>query len=242
MVAKYSAIARRAKQIPSEYLLFMGDSHVERLAVQLVDPWSINAGVGSDTTVGILRRITDYEPLDRWSCVVIWVGFNDLQFRSVDQIRTNFRALVGRIGSEANVLILELLPINEQIVRPYNVGKNAQIQQLNTLLEDMASELENVSFVPLPSQLYTKTGELDAAVQTGDGVHLNNVGLSLVKSHLQRRMGHCRRQASPDATPKANWQPLRSDELTIEQIRTSAVQLALADRNNSPARSHSPDS
>jgi hypothetical protein len=54
---------RQDQQLPPDLFYFIGDSYVQGLAVQSITLSSVNLGIGSDTTDGVLRRLTVYKSL-----------------------------------------------------------------------------------------------------------------------------------------------------------------------------------
>jgi hypothetical protein len=57
--------------IPSGAVIFIGDSITQGLAVSAVYPKSVNYGIGSDTTIGVIKRLSDYKSLSRARAIVI---------------------------------------------------------------------------------------------------------------------------------------------------------------------------
>ena len=58
--AKILAYHKRIdSNIPDDAVIFIGDSITEGLAVSSISPVSVNYGIGSDTTLGVLQRLSN---------------------------------------------------------------------------------------------------------------------------------------------------------------------------------------
>lgn len=58
-------------------VIFFGDSITQGLCVSAVASHSVNYGIGSDTTFGVLERLKYYRSINRADVVVISIGVND---------------------------------------------------------------------------------------------------------------------------------------------------------------------
>jgi hypothetical protein len=84
--------SRMDGNVPKQSVIFIGDSITQGLAVTAVINPSVNYGIGSDTTVGVLNRLPVYKSIEKASTVVIAIGVNDMEYRSNEEILRNLKA------------------------------------------------------------------------------------------------------------------------------------------------------
>jgi len=161
--------------VPAQSVVFIGDSLTQGLCTDAVASPSVNYGIGSDTTVGVLGRVAEYHCLLRASCVVLAIGVNDMKFRDNQQIIQNYRRILEVLPPSVPVVCSALLPVNESL-QSAGIVTNARIRDLNALLEALCSENKRCLFVDVGSSLVDASGNLSPAMQVGDGVHLNGAG------------------------------------------------------------------
>jgi len=71
--------------VPDDSVIFIGDSLTQGLCVSAVACPSVNYGIGNDTTLGVLQRISQYESIQRAKVVVIAIGINDWRFQTAKE-------------------------------------------------------------------------------------------------------------------------------------------------------------
>jgi lysophospholipase L1-like esterase len=173
-MAKYHE--RIDPNVPSGSAIFIGDSSFQGLCVSAVFTPSVNYGIGSDTTLGVLQRLPKYESLNRASMVILEVGVNDLKRRKDEEILSNYSSILKLLPSHLSVIISGILPVNEAIAH-HTKGYNARIMGLNSRLKNLCeSEKPRCTFVNSGPALVDSNGSLSTNYQEGDGVHLNGQG------------------------------------------------------------------
>ncbi len=180
---------RMIENIPHGSAIFIGDSITQGLCVAAVAPYSVNFGIGSDTTVGVLTRIPNYKvPLANASVVVIAIGVNDLRMRDNTEIARNFELILDALPPPATVVLSSILPVDERSRRDLD-GFSSRIVDLNSELQKLATSRTNVYYLDnKPTMDVDSDGRLDAALQCGDGVHLNSAGNTVWINNLQTLM------------------------------------------------------
>ena len=167
---------RMDPNVPSGSAIFIGDSITQGLCVSAVFTPSVNYGIGSDTTLGILKRLPKYKSLNRASIVILEVGVNDLKRRKDEEILSNYSSILKLLPSHLPVMISGILPVNEDIAH-HTKGYNARIRGLNFRLKNLCeSKKPQCTFVDSGRALEDSTGSLSRNYQEGDGVHLNGEG------------------------------------------------------------------
>lgn len=177
---------RQDQNLSRGYVVFIGDSHVQGLAVNEITPLAVNYGIGSDTTVGVFNRIKHYQSLRRAKLIVLMIGFNDLKIRETEQIIKNIEALVKLTPENVPLLITSLLPVDEKKF----IGSefNERIKQINASLSQFEREYRYVSYVDAAKLLVGSDGGLDPRFHIGDGVHLNGLGYSILIDLLRAKI------------------------------------------------------
>lgn len=173
------------KNLIENTVLFIGDSHIQGLAVSSIISNSVNFGIGSDTTKGVINRLPYYTHIFTSKHVILAIGYNDLKVRSLAEIIENFQTILNFFPTNVNVIVSAVHPIDEQFVK--TLTNNKQIKVLNSNIFQLTQEYENVSFIDIGEDLSTK-GVLSKKYHIGDGVHLNQAGYDIwitkLKIHL----------------------------------------------------------
>jgi lysophospholipase L1-like esterase len=164
-------------------VLFIGDSHIQGLAVSSIISNAVNYGIGNDTTLGVIQRLPIYKSLNSAKSVVLAIGFNDLSLRSNSEIADNVRMILNYIPTTTNIVLCAVMPIDDNIWDDKSL--NIRIIQLNSMLEGISSELNNVSFLNINDYI-TIDSKLGPKYHIGDGVHLSKEGYDIWIHHLKR--------------------------------------------------------
>jgi lysophospholipase L1-like esterase len=166
---------RMDQDVPDRAVVFIGDSLVQGLYTDAVANPSANFGIGGDTTAGVLARLPAYRSLQRASAVVVGVGLNDLKFRNNEAITANYRSILQTLPVNVPVVMSAVLPVNERVF-PHAAIANARIRDLNVSLAALCKADPRCLFADAGGSLVDASGNLAAAFQDGDGVHLNSAG------------------------------------------------------------------
>jgi len=157
---------------------FIGDSFVQGLCVSCIAHPAINLGIGGDTSYGVLRRLPEYPSLATAAAVVLAFGFNDLWFRSDEEIVANYRRVLEALPSQSPVVVTALFPVDDRD-EPVLAGMNRRIDGLNAALATLCRQRRYCVFVDIGPLLRDETGRLARDYHDGDGLHLNSEGNAL---------------------------------------------------------------
>ncbi len=171
--------------VPNGSIIFIGDSFIQGLCVSAVAPESVNYGIGGDTTVGVLQRLTSYSSLNQAGIVVVAIGFNDLKFRDNNGILRNYSAIAEQMPHNIPIIFSAVLPVNEKKHENLH-GRNQRIQAINTELKAFTMKSKNLFFVNVGPFLIDVQGNLADEYHDGDGVHLNARGNNIWIIELQK--------------------------------------------------------
>lgn len=161
------------KNLPTNSVIFIGDSLIQGMAVTNIAPKATNFGIGNDTTMGVLKRLPHYQSIFSAKHIIISIGHNDLKYRTLIETSENIERIIKQIPSNIPITLSAILPVSEQYV-PYT--NNDTIKKLNESIETMVAKYANVNFLNINYLLSNKTGELQERFHVGDGVHLNKKG------------------------------------------------------------------
>lgn len=178
---------RQDGSIPDNATLFIGDSIVQGLATAAVAARSVNLGIGTDTTAGLLSRLPLYQSMQSVGRVVLSIGVNDLQFRNNNEIVANYRALLNQMPDNAAVYVNSVFPVDEQY--GFAAGTNRRIAALNGALAKLVESFPNASYIDVHGQFSNQLGALRAELHIGDGLHLNTAGNLLWAAALREQLG-----------------------------------------------------
>jgi len=162
--------------VPERAVIFIGDSITQGLCVSAVTPLSVNYGIGSDTTFGVLQRLPDYKSIERASAVVLAIGINDIRRRSNDEIIENYRTIIGQIPKTTPIVLSAMLPLDEESRDEWQGRNQSRIRDLNSSIENLATADNRLFFVDAGPLLVDASGNLADKYHDGDGVHLNSEG------------------------------------------------------------------
>lgn len=177
--------SRMDDNVPDGAVVFIGDSITQGLCVSAVVPSSVNYGIGSDTTIGVLQRLPKYKSIGRACAVVVAIGINDMKFRSNEEILRNYSAIAGQMPENVPVIFSAVLPLDEKVRDEWQGRNQDRIRLLNSELENLTNEFEHLFFVDAGALLIDAQGNLADEFHDGDGVHLNSKGNAIWIQQLQ---------------------------------------------------------
>ena len=154
-------------------IIFIGDSHIQGLAVNEVTKEGINFGIGRDTSKTILNRVHQYQSVQSAKIVVLAFGINDFQHRSSAEMIKNYKSILQAIPKTTRVVINGVFNIDTE----HSTIKvtNEDILVFNEKLEQLCKDFKNTTFLSINSKL-THNKELLRGYHIGDGLHLNQRG------------------------------------------------------------------
>lgn len=174
--------------VPDGATIFIGDSITQGLATSAIARLSVNYGIGSDTTIGVLNRIKKYESLTRAEAVVIAIGVNDLRRRHDEEIIANYKDILDRLPEYLPIVVSAILPVDER-VQAVN-SENRRILGVNKLIRDLANRHDNATFLDAGDVLRGADNNLKSDFHIGDGVHLSSDGYRVWITELRRALNN----------------------------------------------------
>ena len=172
MVAFHMRIDRNT---PSESTIFIGDSHIQGLAVSAISPNAVNYGIGNDSTVGVIERLPYYESLSSSKLVVLAIGFNDLKRRNNEEITENIKTILMYIPSKSRIILCAINPVGEKKHETYG----DRINILNNSLRQISMQYSNVTYLNSFKEALSPKGYLQQKYLLPDNIHLSEQGYSI---------------------------------------------------------------
>lgn len=174
--------------VPDGATIFIGDSITQGLATSAISKLSVNYGIGSDTTLGVLNRVRKYESLTRANAIVLAIGVNDLRRRNDEKIIANYEDILSSLPKYIPIVVSAILPVDER-VQSVN-SENKRITRVNALLNELAGAYDNVTFSDAGILLRGSDNNLKANFHVGDGVHLSSDGYQIWIQELRRALNN----------------------------------------------------
>lgn len=171
--------------VPDRSVVFIGDSLTQGLCSDAIASPSVNYGIGTDTTLGVLTRMPNYRSLFRASAIVLAIGLNDLKFRDNQQIIQNYGRILEALPQDVPIFCSAVLPLNESVAVRSNVN-NARICELNEELKMLCIFDKRCVFVDIGRRLVDASGNLSTNFHDGDGIHLNAEGNQIWIDELRK--------------------------------------------------------
>lgn len=183
--------------VPDRSIVFIGDSLTQGLCSDAIVYPSVNYGIGSDTTVGVLARLPEYHSLRQASAVVLTIGVNDIKLRNNLHIVQNYHRILDALPQGIPIFCNAVLPVNEPVYGRSEVN-NGRILELNAALKVLWSEDARCIFVDVRGSLVDASGNLSTAFQDGDGIHLNAAGNRIWIDELRQAINKAQQVVSPN--------------------------------------------
>jgi len=165
-------------------VVFVGDSITERFNINeyFKSGNLINRGIPSDTTYGLFNRLNTNICNLQIGKLFLMIGYNDLQFRSNDEIILNINKILKNITAKS-IYVQSLLPVS--IDKP---EENTRIVMVNQMLKQIADE-NGVVFIDIFTPFLGNDGNGINPAMTGDGIHPNGEGYRLWANILKFDLG-----------------------------------------------------
>lgn len=187
----YLEMAHYHKRIDQSLLpnsiLFIGDSHIQSLYVQMEGLRSANFGIGNDTTIGVRKRLSDYQALSTAQAVVLQIGINDLEYRSVQQTLESYEQLLKQLPKNSNILLNAVFPVSETIIADGRQW-NLEVSQLNIGLRALCNDIDQCRFLNVGNTFLDGNGDLSERFHLGDGVHLNKLANEIWRTEMHQEL------------------------------------------------------
>lgn len=168
-----------AANIPDGAGLFFGDSNMEGLCTQAIDPYAVNLGISGDIQRGLIHRTKAYEPLSRAGYVVVMVGTNDFASEGANWVYNTplFAQKIHNHFKGGPLIRCLIPPVTSSVQTTYMTQAN--INTINAAIISDAANYPNVTVVDIATPLKNGGTYLHSSYSL-DGIHLNAAGQAVV--------------------------------------------------------------
>ncbi len=164
-------------------VILLGDSHIQGLYLNDICPNAVNLGIGGDTTSGLLARLPYYSHLQSASAVVLLIGYNDLVYRSNNQIIEQYQQVLAQLPQKSKKLLVAIPPPASTFA---DVEAAQRVQQLNVALQKIAERSSQTAFIVGTWQnLPVATAD---SLLLADKIHLADSGYRVLRNQLQQAL------------------------------------------------------
>ena len=147
-------------------------SNTKKLDAKLLSQTIINPETGESQTVEQVAAA------NRPAYLVLSFGLNGITefINNKDKFLNNYRRLIAAVlaaSPDTKIILQSTYPVSEnEVFSVDSATLNGWIDTLNGWVADLADESGSTRFVDTASVLKNEDGQLDAAYDTGDGIHL----------------------------------------------------------------------
>lgn len=174
------------KNLPDDVVIFIGDSHTQGLATAAVYDRTVNYGIASDTTTGVINRIPLYTTINQAKAIILEIGTNDLFKTSNEAIISNIKKILNVLPQFTPVIVNAIFPMDE--VRANQPGINQRIKAINNAVHTVVMLQKNSFFLNINPILTDKSQQLSKNYHLGDGIHLNKKGYAIWINALHNQL------------------------------------------------------
>lgn len=174
---QYYAQLSQFEKLPGNYdIVFLGDSITARFNTSefFSDYCTVNRGIGSDTSEGVLNRLGEVEE-HKPNKIFLMIGINDLANNiEKDTIVKNVSNIVLDVREklpETEIYIESILPSKDV--------KLNEIDKVNCEYKKIAEKYDNIIYIDLYSH-FIDNNEMISKYYSSDGTHLTGDGYSTV--------------------------------------------------------------
>lgn len=186
---------RQDAQLAPARIVFLGDSHLQGLAVSELSADGVNFGIGGDTSAALLTRLPDYQAVRSAKAIVLVIGTNDLTRRDNDQIIANLKQLLAQLPA-VPVLLSTILPVDDR--EQPQLGKRVpRLLSLRQLFADECAVHSGCQLLDSFALFADESGRFASSWHEADGIHLNAAGYARWQQAMQTALVQMRVVASP---------------------------------------------
>jgi lysophospholipase L1-like esterase len=161
------------ENVPDDSIVFLGASITQGLAVAAVAPYSINYGIGGETTAQLLDALPYYKSLHRSKKVVLAIGHNDIALGKQKGLNERYEKIIAALPSEIPLIWCSVMPFK---VASGMKMKESDVDDANRTIKSLCEKRGNCVFVDTCSFLADSDNHIIEGHFLEDGVHLSPEG------------------------------------------------------------------
>jgi lysophospholipase L1-like esterase len=174
ILRSHPGTGRTGRETSPASVILLGDSIIAELNPQEVADDAVNFGLGGDTTNTLYRRLAVLHSIVRSRVVIVEVGVNDLKYRAIGPIVSDYRKVLGRLAAVPRVVVMSVLPVDPagQAARERPYLQNQTIETLNRGLHILCRQQMNCHFL----DAWPAIAASQSNIFGSDGWHLSDAG------------------------------------------------------------------
>ena len=147
---------------------------------------AVNFGLGGDTTNTLYRRLAVLHSIVRSRAVIVEVGVNDLKYRTIGPIVSDYQKVLGRLAAVPRVIVMSVLPVDPtgQAARERPYLRNQTIETLNRGLHTLCRQQMNCRFL----DVWPAIAASPSNVFGSDGWHLSGAGRHMLVGFMRNAL------------------------------------------------------
>jgi len=161
------------ENVPDNSIIFIGGSITQGLAVAAVAPYSVNYGIGGETTSQLLDAIPHYKSLLRAKQVVLAIGHNDLALGKKKGLNERLKKISETLPLEVPLIWCSVMPV--KITFGQRITQS-DIAEANCTIRSLCQKRGNCIFVETHALLADSQHQIIPQYFQDDGVHLSPHG------------------------------------------------------------------
>lgn len=176
-----------ALKIDSGDLVFLGDSFIDNFNIhEMVDSIPIkNRGIPGEFSAGVVHQLEGINT-NMASKYFIYIGVNDILFNvKKDETIKNYRKIFQLLRQKAplaRIHVISILPFRKNSKLCNDCLP--EIERLNDAIRQICAS-NSVNFIDISKDFKMKnSNQIQSKFVTSDGLHLNEVGYSVLKNKL----------------------------------------------------------
>jgi lysophospholipase L1-like esterase len=170
------------RRVPGHSLVLLGDSIMAEVDPKRISEDTYNLAVGGLTARTLGEMAPAIRSIGGARGIVLGVGVNDLKYRDVAQIKSDYDRLLARFTSHARTIVLSVLPVleNGPAARARSYLNAGRINSLNQGIEELCKRHPDCTYLDTAAAMFGAAPEAHAANFGPDGWHLSQQGSDLL--------------------------------------------------------------
>jgi lysophospholipase L1-like esterase len=173
------------ENVPDSCVIFLGSSLTQGLAVAAVAPYSVNYGIGGETTTQLLEAIPHYRSLRRAKNLVLAIGINDILQGKQNRLHENYSKIIAALPRDVPLIWSSIMPVR---AASWMRMKKTDIQDTNRIIKSLCERRGNCTFVDMNPQFKDSNNSTIPQYFLDDGIHLSPDGYRRWISALKKAL------------------------------------------------------
>ncbi|WP_416139070.1 SGNH/GDSL hydrolase family protein [Halomonas sp. HK25] len=157
---------RRDPIVPPGAAVFLGDSITQGFVTSLVEPMSVNFGIGQQTTTQLIQSLPGYSSIHDAGAIYLMIGVNDIFLGKEDVLEARYKEILHLLPKDVPLIWSALMPV---------ANRSGSIQRTNNIIKRLCDDRDRCVYVDTFGPLSNENGNPATGTML-DGVHPSNEG------------------------------------------------------------------